>query len=359
MKAEKLPDIHKIAVLRANVLGDFIFVLPALRALREAYPEAEITLLGKAWHKSFVPGRVGTIDKVMVVPPTRGVGEEEDYKNNSGELQQFFEKARQEKFDLAFQLHGGGRHSNPFVAQLGAGLTVGLQAKDALPLNINVPYIYYQNEVLRYLEVVSYAGARTVWLSPAVSVTAADVAEAQAVTAGGAVPYIVLHPGASDVRRCWPSERFMTVAKHFLHAGYAVYVTGVESEAELVEDIIKGTGGKAVSLAGRISLGGLAALLQRSALVVSNDTGPLHLAAATGARTVGIYWCGNLINAGTMTRANHRPLLSWILECPDCAKIPASDRQTKGAVCPHSVSFVAGVTVEDCLTASEDLLGST
>src|SRR5689334_4680957 len=106
--ARPLPNVRKIAVLRASALGDFLFALPAIGALRHTYPTAEIVFLGKAWHEQFVPGHVPTIDRVVAVPPCAGVGEAEDYANNAAQLKQFFAKMRSEHFDLALQMHGGG-----------------------------------------------------------------------------------------------------------------------------------------------------------------------------------------------------------------------------------------------------------
>ena len=69
-----------------------------------------------------------------------------------------------EEFDLAVQLHGGGRFSNPFLLRLGARHTVGSRTEDAAPLERTIPYTYYQHEPLRGLEVVGLAGAPPVWL---------------------------------------------------------------------------------------------------------------------------------------------------------------------------------------------------
>ena len=76
----------------------------------------------------------------------------------------------------------------------------------------------------------------------------------------------------------------------------------------------------AQDVCGALSLGGLVGLLARCSFLVANDSGPLHLAEATGAATVGIYWCGNLINAEPITRTRHRPHLSWRLTCPVCGR---------------------------------------
>ncbi len=68
-----VPDVRKIAVLRTNGIGDYVFAIPALESLRNAYPKAQIVLLGSPWHAAFVEPRPGPVDRVVVVPPTRGV----------------------------------------------------------------------------------------------------------------------------------------------------------------------------------------------------------------------------------------------------------------------------------------------
>src|SRR5205085_2766938 len=142
---------RKIAVLRANAIGDLMFSLPALQSLRAAYPAAEITHLGAPWHADFVPGRVRPVDRVVVVPPVRGVTLP-DTAEGGTDTGPFLSEMRAEGFDLAIQLHGGGQNSNPLVAALGARTTIGLRAPDALALDRNVPFYYWQHEVLRCLE---------------------------------------------------------------------------------------------------------------------------------------------------------------------------------------------------------------
>src|SRR5918912_1332 len=74
--AGRVANVTKIAVLRANGLGDFIFALPALEALRAAYPQAELVYLGKRWHHALLAGRPGPLDRIVVVPPSAGVNED-------------------------------------------------------------------------------------------------------------------------------------------------------------------------------------------------------------------------------------------------------------------------------------------
>ena len=69
-----LADVRKIVVLRPSAVGDFVFALPALQALRQTWPEAELVLVGQAWQRTFLPGRAGPVDRVVTVPPVPGVG---------------------------------------------------------------------------------------------------------------------------------------------------------------------------------------------------------------------------------------------------------------------------------------------
>ncbi|MBD0291825.1 MAG: glycosyltransferase family 9 protein, partial [Thermoleophilia bacterium] len=354
-------DVEKIAVLRANALGDYILTLPALTAIRETYGEAELVLLASDWHQRFLEGRPGPIDRVVVVPPSQGVRELDGVEPDEAVLDAFFREMQREAFDLAFQLHGGGRYSNPFVRRLGARVTVGLRADDAEPLDRWTPYVYYQHEILRFVEVVALAGARAGDLQPRLAVTDRDRAEAGDALSGADViaPLAALHPGAADPRRRWPVERFAAVGDELAAAGARVVVTGSREDAPLVHGVVDAMSADALPLAGRLTLGGLAGLLARCSVVVSNDTGPRHLAEAVDAPTVGIYWCGNLVNAGPVTRARHRPAISWRIHCPVCGVDCTRDTwpaRTGGTTCRHRASFVADVEVAEVAAPALELL---
>lgn len=348
--ADLVPGVRKIAVLRANALGDFIFTLPALAALKAAYPRAEMVLLARQFHRDFLQGRPGPVDRVVVVPPYPGVGAPEDQDVDPEQIDRFFEAMRAEDFDLTLQLHGGGKNSNPFARRLGARVTAGLRAPDASPLDRNVPYVYFQREQLRYLEVAGTVGAPLVPIEPHLIVTDADRAEASSVLPPTDAPLAVIHPGVGAIDRRWPEEKFAAVADALYAAGAIVAVTGIESEREIVEKVARCARVPIRNLTGRLSLNGLTGLLERAAVVVANDTGPHHLAAAVGTATVGIYWCFNIINADPNTRTLHRPVVSWRLECPICGASQV------GKNCDHKVSYVADVPAEEVTWHALDLL---
>jgi ADP-heptose:LPS heptosyltransferase len=170
---------------------------------------------------------------------------------------------------------------------------------------------------------------------------------------------VVLHPGATDARRRWPTARFAEVGDALAAAGAEVLVTGTEPERDLVDGVVSAMRRPARALVGELSMGGLAGLFAGCAVVVSNDTGPLHLAAAVGAPTVGVYWVGNVINCAPAVRHRHRPMVSWTIHCPECGVDCTRDLYpARGGPqpCDHQPSFVADVPAVEVRDAALELL---
>lgn len=360
---QKIPEnmnVEKIAVVRANAMGDFLFSLPALEAVKRRYPDAELVYLGTGWHRAFISGRPGPVDRVIAIPKCRGMPHETDRVQSEAEVAAFFEAMRDERFDVALQIHGGGGNSNPFTAKLGAALSVGLQADGAPPLDINVPYYLYQHEVLRYLEVAARIDARTEDIEPRVNVTDADVnALPEHIRGPGEQPYAVLHPGASELRRQWPPEKFARTGDMLVRRGLKVYISGTAPEKTIAEKAARLMKSPAENLSGRLSLNALVALLAGARIVISNDTGPLHLARATGTPAVGIYWIGNAMTANVLSATKNRNAISWRNHCPlcgvDCFKVDVH-HATGG--CDHLASFVDDVPFEEVAGHVNSLLAS-
>lgn len=351
----KFHGVARIAVLRGGGLGDLMFALPAVSALKAAYPGATVTVLGTPLHAALVQATAGPVDDVRIVPFAEGVrpGEEDP-----AALDSFFADMQRERFDLALQLHGGGRYSNPFLLRLGARHTVGTQTPDATALERNLPYAYYQHEPLRALEVAGLAGAPPVELEATLRPLGRFAAQADELLDHGATGpagtagrtpgrVVMIHPGATDPRRRWPAGRFAEVAAACAADGCQVLVAGDAGERRLAAEIVAGAcSGMVRSIAGEADLGTLAALLARCDVMVANDSGPRHLAQAVGTPTVGIYWAGNLINAGPLGRSLHRVHLSWLTHCPECGADVTQVGWTAPR-CAHDSSLVAGIRPED------------
>ncbi|MFF2314916.1 glycosyltransferase family 9 protein [Arthrobacter sp. NPDC058097] len=372
---EPFGGISRIAVLRGGGLGDLMFALPAVAALKAAYPDARVTLLCTPIQAELLSQTVGPADETVILPFAEGVrpGPEDHH-----ELDRFFAAMRARNFDLAVQLHGGGRYSNPFLLRLGARHTVGTRTPDAVPLERTVPYLYYQHEPLRALEVAGFAGAAPRELEARLQVLPEfhqqleqDLPLGDGGPGNGAPGdhrVLVIHPGATDPRRRWPAERFAAVARRAADEGFRVVVVGDSSEKELAETVVElavGDSGSAhpaiESLAGKLSLGELAALLASSSVVVANDSGPRHLAQALGTPTVGVYWAGNAINAAPLGRSLHRVRLGWATRCEVCG-VDITQVGWTAPRCPHDESTVKAVepseVYEDVLqlTATSPLL---
>lgn len=334
----RVEGVRKIAVLRPNAVGDFVFALPALHALRHAYPEAELVLLGKPWHAEFLRNRPGPVDRVVVVPPLPGIGAPPEAPPDPAGTQRFVQQMRAERFDIAAQMYGGGRHSNRLVMRFGARLAIGAKADDARPLDRWVRYSEPSNRRLGLLEVAALAGARPVMPERELVVTDLDRREAAAVLPRSPGERLaLLQPGSTDPRRCWPAERFAFVGDALARAGATVAVNGSAAEVRLVRAVVQAMQAPAVDLSGKLTLGGLCGLIERALLVVSNDTGPLHLALAAGTPGVGIFWLTNLIDGTPLRQGMLRTALSLRIHCPVCG---AENVRTR---CPHDASFVADV----------------
>ncbi|WP_051020918.1 glycosyltransferase family 9 protein [Nocardia araoensis] len=338
---EVFPDVRRIAVLRGGGLGDLLFALPAIHALAATYPGARIVLLGSADHAELLRDRPGPVDEVVVVSEQGNAGDAVDYRLGP--------------IDLGVQLHGGGAWSNPFLTSLRPRWTVGSRAEGAAPLSRVLPFRYYQHETLRALEVVGLAGAAPVLLEPRLESTQADRSAADLALRGLCEPIAAVHPGARDPRRRWPPERFAEVAAHCLDRRMGVVLLGSEPDRELVEDLRSriGAHNRRVRTLIGAPLPTLCGILARSAIFVGNDSGPRHLARAFGTPTVGIFWIGNVINAGPLGRARDRVLMSWTTACPVCHRDCTDEELPR---CPHDVSFVAGVRADDVRRDIDDLL---
>jgi len=147
---ELVEGVHKLAVLRANAIGDYLVSLPAIQALRIAYPAAELVLLGADWHAGFLAGRPGPVDRCLPVPPTVG-----------GARRPADSSARRGRPLL--RPHAGravrpGRAATrrrppfqPVPAPARGRVTAGSRTPNAQPLDRTVPYTGHQHEIHRSL----------------------------------------------------------------------------------------------------------------------------------------------------------------------------------------------------------------
>jgi ADP-heptose:LPS heptosyltransferase len=359
-------SVRRILVLVGSGIGDAVFGIPALRALAGRFPDATLTVLGEPWLEELVGPPRGPAHRIEVIPEEARAWLRTGTGWEAPGLQAFVARVANERFDLAVQLHGGGRTSNRLISAFRARRSVGAATPDAPALDATIRYEYWQSEVIRRLEVVGLVGARPVELEPRIDVLQGDRFEAGRALAATAdigidlegrsrKPLAVLVPGAGDPRRRWPASQYRLLARRLLDRGLSVAIVGAGSDEVLAEEIadgheLSGLRARLLDLTGRISLRGLIGLASMASLVVGNDTGPTHIAAAVGAPTVELFWCGNLVNGGRLFRDRYRPVLAWRLDCPICGASSIAN------ACAHDASFLSDITLDEVLTPAIDLL---
>ena len=271
---------RRVALFRALQLGDMLCAVPALRALRRAWPDAHITLIGLPWAARFVERYSTLIDELVIFPGAPGFPEQEE--TDAG-LPQFYATMRARHFDLALQLHGSGGPANDIVKHFGARACAGFHQ----PHEATEPgFIAWPDDLPephRYLALVRALGIDadddTLWFPLSLH----DRCEYEALEARHGIEperLILLHPGAQLPSRRWPPARFAEVADALSARGWQIAITGTSNEAAITAAVLGAMAAPALHLTGATTLGGLAALVARARLVVCNDTGISHIAAA-------------------------------------------------------------------------------
>jgi ADP-heptose:LPS heptosyltransferase len=284
-----------IAVLRALPgVGDLLCAVPALRAVRRAHPQAKVTLAGLMQATWFVERYPDLVDDLLVVAGVAGLPE---VAPDPDAAARFESGARARGFDLALQLHGSGVTSNAVAEALGARRTV-----------VPSPYRDDLPEVRRMLAVTAAAGCPPAGDDIVLPIRPDEHAKAAAL-AGPVGPHVCLHPGASRPANRWPPERFAAVGDWMAASGHQVILTGTRRERPVTAAVAAAMEEPALDLAGRTTVGTLAAVFARARVVVSNDTGAAHVAAAVGTPSVVVFAPGgDAARWAPLDRTRHRPV---------------------------------------------------
>jgi ADP-heptose:LPS heptosyltransferase len=339
-----LPDgaVERIAVFRALMLGDMLCATPALRALRHGFPQAEITLIGLPWARALAQ-RLSCIDRFIDFPGHPALPEQ---RCDVRELPDFLAQVQTRRFDLAVQLHGSGAIVNPLVACFGARCTAGFHDDRAwrpeADASLYEPWPEDGHEIVRLLRLTDRLGLPRRGTQLEFPLREEDRAALAALWPGARAgrPYVCVHAGAQLPSRRWPIERFAAVADALAASGRTVVLTGGVPETALVGALEAAMTRRAVNLVGRTTLWTLGALVEGAELVVCNDTGVSHIAAALGIPSVVVASGSDVARWAPLDRERHRVL--WQpMPCRPCAH----------AVCPYDHGCARGIDVPRVLEA--------
>jgi ADP-heptose:LPS heptosyltransferase len=297
-----------LAVFRGLYLGDLIAATGALRALRRGYPGAEIVLVSLPWVTALAP-HLSCVDRILPYPGAPGL----DGGGGEDDLEEFLRRMRAERFDLAVNMHGRGPISTKLVARFGARRIASFvgETRDDIPtLDVTVPWDAEAHESRKLLllaeKVGGVASSASGDAGPELRVREEDEQWARALLPSGLGPLALVHPGASVSEKRWPEEGFGRVVEDLIHEGYTVAVTGSASEKELTRRV---SASGALDLGGKTDLSTLISLVARANVLVSNDTGPAHLAYALRTPSVTIFGPSTDIDRwGPLDRERHAVL---------------------------------------------------
>lgn len=312
----RLADLQpaRVCIIKPSSLGDVIHCLPILAALRKRWPSTHL-----AWvvNRSFQGVLQGHADlDELIVYDRSGKGFDPSGVRAAADL---FQKLRRGGFDLSIDLQGLLRSALMTMAT-GARTRVGVaDAREGASWfytdTIDAPRMSL-HAVDRVRRVASALGADASEPQFKLPIQDVDRRWAMEKLAGISSPRIILNVGARWATKRWPTHHFAAIGRRAFHElGAGLIAIGSAADRSLVDRLIRDLGPVPIlDLCGGTSLPQLAALAALSNLVISNDTGPLHLAAAAGARVIGVYTCTSPTLTGPFG-----PRVATVQSCVWCA----------------------------------------
>ncbi|MDE2824867.1 MAG: glycosyltransferase family 9 protein [Gemmatimonadota bacterium] len=288
------PKAKRILISRLRFIGDVVLTTPVIRALKRHYAEAELYYLAEAGPAA-VLARNPYLEEVIALPdellPGRSV------LTRCGEQLRFLRDLRKRRFDLVIDLFGNPRSALLTLAT-GARLRVGYDVRGrGAAYNVKIRRSDALRVVDAYLDAVRTIGVPVEDDHTEVHFSAEDAAWADSWLAerdvDGDRRIAALNPGASWPAKTWSAGRFAELARRMIEAlNLRVLLVAGPGQREAMAGLAD-MAGHACPVVETASLTRLAALIRRCDLFVSNDCGPMHIAAAVGTPTIGLFGPSN------------------------------------------------------------------
>ncbi len=303
---DRLDRFDNILIIKPGAIGDLLQLTPVIRALKSRYPQAGISLLVGSPSTSELFKYNAHVHETMVFDKA---GAHKSFRA----LLQLWRRLRRNKYDLVINF----QRSN---------LKTWFLASAAFPCRI---LVYHKarsrtvHAVVNYLETVAPLGidAAKMKMSLEITLSAEERAFAKEVifSLGGAgKPLIALNPGASHPVNRWATDRFAALSDMLTQKLSArVIIIGGKEDIHLADEIAAKTGSKPLNMTGKASLLQLGALLEQCDVLVSGDTGPMHIATAVGTRVVALFGAADPARTGPVG-SGHRVIQAADVPCLPC-----------------------------------------
>lgn len=279
----------RILIIKPSALGDIILALPALSALKRSFPNASISWFVRPEFAPLITGHPYISDIILF--DRKQLAKWWCCPESFQSLRSLIRQLKAGEFDLVFDFQGLFR-TGYFSRVTGCKRRLGMAGARELA------HLFYTDKISQdassihlvdyYLKIVAAAGARRfdAEFKLPEDVGAADKIDKLLKSQGVNGKYAVIVPGAAQAEKRWPIDRFAELAEKIsARFGMQVVATGSQGEREYIEAI----GKRVINLAGKTTVRELIPLMKKVSLVVSNDTGPGHIAAAAGVPIVMIF----------------------------------------------------------------------
>ena len=353
--AEEIP--RSILIVKLSAIGDVIQTLPMLEALKKQYPQARIdwvveedasTLLFShpMINRVIISRRKSWLKKVLKL---------EEFWKTLREMGRFVRELRRAHYDWVIDNHG--IFKSGLIVLLSRGRRkIGFQASAGIAEEGSYFFTHERYKPLsierhaleRYLDLVSQMGVRIDPTAFHFPVPPDSLKEAETLLRQkgfGSRPLVVLHPVAKWETKQWPAEKFAILISILARRKASVVITGSPHDEGPVKEILHRTGDsvKVLNLVGKTNLMELAGIFSLSDLVLSPDTGPMHLAAAVKAPLIALF--GPTAPWRTGPYGNNPAIIRKDLPCSPCFQ-----KKCRTMECMNSIS------VEEVLDAVEQKL---
>ena len=344
----------KILIRGTNWVGDAVMSIPAMREIRRLFPDARISLLVRPWVRD-IYSAAPFIDEIIEYDRSGA------HRGWAG-LRRLVRGLRERRFDAAFLLQNAFEAAFiAWCAQIPARIGYARDGRSLLlthacdidPEVRNVHQAYYYLGILSGIGLLPARSWKGSGASPSIEIgigepdlaSAAAMLKANGVREGEIV--VGLNPGAyyGEAKR-WLPERYAAVGDRIAEEyGARVVLFGSQSDLRTVRDVASRMKHPALILAGRTTLGELMGLISKCDLLITNDSGPMHLAAALNVPQLAIF--GSTSEVATGPLSPNAVVIKHPVPCNPCFL----------RECPTDFCCMTGITVEMVLGAAREKLG--
>jgi lipopolysaccharide heptosyltransferase II len=344
------PEYKRILIARTDRIGDLILSTPVFKALRLAYPNSYLAVMARPYTSAVIEGNP-YVDEVILY-------DRKQFDSNFVKFLSFIGRIRKKRFDLAIVLHPTTRdHLIVFLS--GIRRRIGYNRKMGFLLTDHIEHYKqegkkhesdYALDVVKLLDIGVQEKEFFVSIDPRAQQWAREFFSKAGIKESDRV--VVINPGASCPSKIWPAQRYAAVADALAAKGAKIILlAGPDGlDQNTARAVLGHMRTKAIDLIGKAPIPETASLFRRCSLVISADTGPMHIAAAVGAPVIAIF--GRNQPGISPQRWGPVNANSFVLHkdvgCKECL---AHD-------CKISFACLAAISVDDVLTAANRLLNS-